>query len=100
MAGLKGDSAKVYGIPGLHVVDPEDLGLGSWCVSCDGPCEGHYTGRLTAVADENEEIIHWASSERAARRWARLHGTAKTIPTMSPAQELRCSCANCLNASI
>ncbi len=77
MRRIMGDSAKSYGLKGLHVVDPEDRGAGSWCYSCDGICEGHYTGKLTAVADENEEIVHWATSERAAKRWAVRHGATK-----------------------
>ena len=77
MKRIMGESAREYRISGLHVVDPEDKGLGSWCPSCDGACEGHPTGKLTAVADENEEIRHWASSERAARRWALRHGKGR-----------------------
>lgn len=73
LSGHRGDSAREYDIPGLHVVDPEDRGAGTWCYSCDGICEGHYTGKLTAVADENEEIRHWAASESAARRWMQRH---------------------------
>jgi hypothetical protein len=43
MSGYRGASAREYSIPGLHVVDPEDRGAGSWCYSCDGICEGHLT---------------------------------------------------------
>lgn len=71
----KGDA-----IEGAHLVDPGWDCTGSYgyagTVACSlaGGCLGHETGKLTAVADRNEEIRHYATSERAARRWMRRHG--------------------------
>jgi hypothetical protein len=66
-------------IEGLHLVDPGWDCTGAFGhpshVACSlaGGCLGHETGKLTAVADANEEVRHYATSERAARRWLRRH---------------------------
>lgn len=44
-------------------------------VACsdDEFCNGHTTGKFTAVENEIGELLHDATSERAARRWAQRY---------------------------
>ena len=36
----------------------------------DDCCDGHLTGKFTTVESEDGELLHDATSESAARRWA------------------------------
>lgn len=39
----------------------------------DDYCDGHTTGKFTAVESEIGELLHDAKSESAARRWAQRY---------------------------
>jgi hypothetical protein len=49
--------------------------VGSARAACglDDCCDGHLTGKFTAVESELGELLHDATSERAARRWAQRY---------------------------